>query len=307
MAALCRGRNRAMVNEKEYILFCDESEKRGKYFSNFYGGVLVGASQYTRITTRLNALKDELHLYTEVKWERVTEEYLDKYHQIITCFFDEIAAGHLKVRIMFTQNARQPQQLSREHLEHEYFLLYYQFLKHGFGLQFLHNNARDTYIRIYLDNLPETKEKIERFKGYVLGLEQWADFRKARIRIRKDDIAEIRSHEHVLLQCLDIVLGSMAFRLNDKHLVKPPGKRIRGKRTRAKEALYNAILAEIRAIHPHFNIGVSTHVDPFPEGRWLSPYLHWLFESSVAQFEPSLTKSAQRQKGPTEPTSTSDA
>ena len=27
------------MTEKEYIIFCDESDKRGKYYSNFYGGV----------------------------------------------------------------------------------------------------------------------------------------------------------------------------------------------------------------------------------------------------------------------------
>jgi hypothetical protein len=30
--------------EKEYIIFCDESDASGKYYSNFYGGVLVGSS-----------------------------------------------------------------------------------------------------------------------------------------------------------------------------------------------------------------------------------------------------------------------
>jgi len=50
-----------MKAEKEYIIFCDESEKEGKYYSNFYGGLLVGASQYERITQRLNAIKQELN------------------------------------------------------------------------------------------------------------------------------------------------------------------------------------------------------------------------------------------------------
>jgi hypothetical protein len=61
------------VKEKEYIIFCDESEKEGKYYSNFYGGLLVGASQYESITKRLNAVKQELNLFGEVKWEKVTE------------------------------------------------------------------------------------------------------------------------------------------------------------------------------------------------------------------------------------------
>lgn len=171
------------MTEKEYILFCDESDRRGKYYSNFYGGVMVGASQYQRITRRLNEMKTDLNLYGEVKWQRVS--------------------------------------------------------------------------------------------------------------IRHDDITEVRSHEHVLLQCLDIVLGSMAFRLNDKHKAKPPGAHRRGKRTVAKEKLYKAILAEIRNIRPGFNIGVSTRVETFSQ-RWSAPYLHWNFIPSNSEFNNRLTKKGQR-------------
>ena len=39
------------------------------------------------------------------------------------------------------------------------------------------------------------------------------------------------------MQCLDIVLGAMAFRLNDMHKEKRPDTNRRGKRTIAKEKL----------------------------------------------------------------------
>ncbi len=70
------------MSEKEFILFCDESDKTGKFYSNFYGGLLVGASQYERVTARLNQKKQELNLYHEVKWERVTLQYLEKYRAL---------------------------------------------------------------------------------------------------------------------------------------------------------------------------------------------------------------------------------
>lgn len=59
-------------NEKEYIIFCDESDREGRYYSNFYGGVIVGASNYERITRLLNEKKSELNLFGEVKWAKVT-------------------------------------------------------------------------------------------------------------------------------------------------------------------------------------------------------------------------------------------
>ncbi len=34
------------MRDREYIIFCDESDKKGRFYSNFYGGVMVGLSQY---------------------------------------------------------------------------------------------------------------------------------------------------------------------------------------------------------------------------------------------------------------------
>jgi hypothetical protein len=109
--------------------------------------------------------------------------------------------------------------------------------------------------------------------------------------LKEQDITEVRSHGHVLLQCLDVVLGSISFRLNDKHKEKLPGKRIRGNRTRAKARLYKFIYQQIRRVTGiNFNIGCSTAVSPFPEGRWLMNYRHWLFQARESEFDYGKTK-----------------
>ena len=59
--------------EKEYLIFLDESERRGTYYSNFYGGVMVGSRHYERITKLLNERKQELNFFGEVKWSKVSE------------------------------------------------------------------------------------------------------------------------------------------------------------------------------------------------------------------------------------------
>jgi len=279
--------------EKEFIIFCDESDKRGKYYSNFYGGLIVGASQFERVTQRLNQKKQELNLFHEVKWERVTEQYLEKYAEFIRTFFQEIINNNVKIRIMFRQNAQKPRGLTREQIEEPYYMLYYQFVKHSFGLQFITPTERGTRLRLYFDQFPDTGEKVETFKGFLLGLAKSRAFRDAKITLAKEDITEVRSRDHVLLQSLDIVLGAMSFRLNDKHKEKPPGQRRRGKRTRAKEKLYKIILAEIKKIHPRFNIGVSTRLGDHPDAKWHSPYLHWSFVPASAEFDSTLTKRKQ--------------
>lgn len=47
---------------------------------------------------------------------------------------------------MFRQNAQVSQNLTREHEEKEYFLLYYQFIKHAFGIDYCNPNEKDQVI-----------------------------------------------------------------------------------------------------------------------------------------------------------------
>jgi hypothetical protein len=291
-----------MAEEKEYIIFCDESDGKGKFYSNFYGGLIIGASQYQRITDRLNEKKRELNLHGEVKWSKVTERYLEKYSALVTVFFEEVIAGNLKVRVMFRQNADQPTQLSDEDHEMGYFKLYYQFIKHAFGFIHIQPRSTGTKLRIYFDQFPDTREKVVQFKGYLLGLGKSLEFRRANILLFEENITEVRSHDHVLLQCLDIILGSISFRLNDRHLEKPPGASRRGKRTIAKEKLYRRIRNEICKIRTNFNIGESTSLDGELENRWRNPYSHWKFQPKVTVYNKDATKSGHRKRRPTSPT-----
>jgi hypothetical protein len=275
----------------DYILYCDESEKEGRFFSNFYGGALISGKYFNKVNTELNDKKLALNLHGEVKWQKVTPNYLQKYMDIIDLFFEYVKSRMIKIRIMFSQNCRVPVSLTREQRENAYFLLYYQFIKHAFGFQYCNNCGETIYLKPYFDILPDTKEKCDIFKEYILKLQQSDIFKTANILIRKEDIAEVVSHDHVILQCVDIILGAMFFRLNDFHLEKPEGSKKRGKRTIAKEQLYKHILRYIREIYPGFNIGKSTGTAGCLENRWNHPYRHWLFEPKQYKMDFTRVKS----------------
>lgn len=286
--------------DKEVILFFDESEGEGRYFSYFYGGALVGSSQYMRVTSRLASEKQRLNLFGEVKWSKVTENYLDKYVAMMKVFFEEIRAGALRVRLMFMQNAvSKPPVTPIDYEELRYFKLYYQFVKHAFGLDAMAVTASTgrTRLRLYFDRFPTKHEEAESFRGYLMGLGRSHEFQHAGLELRLEDITEVESHAHVILQCMDIVLGAMAFRLNDKHIEKPKGARNRGKRTIAKERLYKMILGEIRSMHSGFNPGISTGGQSDKQIRLNSPYLHWCFKPHGAKMDKTKTK-AQGKKRP---------
>jgi len=278
------------MSEKEYIIFCDESEKFGQYYSNFYGGAIVGASKYEKITNELNSLKEKHNFYGEIKWSKVSANYLEKYQKIISAFFKYVAKGDLKIRIMFTQNRNVIRQLPPAKRDLEYFLLYYQFIKHAFGLRYIPFRDEGTRLRLFFDVFPHKKEKVEQLKGYLLALQSSKDFKNANIIIPKQEIAEVDSHNHVILQFTDLILGSIAFRLNDKHKEKIPGTRFRGKKTIAKEKLYKHILSEICKIRPNFNIGISTSEKGDKKNRWKYPYMHWLFVPKESEVDNSIKK-----------------
>lgn len=274
----------------EYVIYTDESEKKGKFYSNFYGGVLVRSPDLQPAIAHLEQEKIRLNLHREVKWQRVTENYLEKYIALMDCFFDEVAAGRVKVRVMFTQNQFIPTGLSPEQRRAEYHLLYYQFIKHAFGLRYAGIAGQEVLVRLNMDQLPDNREQNAQFKAYVLGLNHNPNFHNAGIRFQADQIAEVESHDHVLLQCLDVVLGAMAFRLNDKHKEKPPGKRRRGKRTIAKERLYKHIRARICQLYPNFNIGETTGKGGDWANLWLHPYRHWKFVPTEHEIDATKTK-----------------
>lgn len=129
----------------EYIIFCDESEQVGKFYSNFYGGALVKSSDIDSITKKLKNIAISLNLKNEVKWQKVTINYLDKYCKLVESFFELVRNNKIKIRIMFTQNAYQATNLNKEQKDNEYHILYYQFLKNAFGLKYSDDNVNPIY------------------------------------------------------------------------------------------------------------------------------------------------------------------
>ena len=99
-------------------------------------GALINLSDINLIENALNSRKEELNLNGEIKWTKVTDNYLEKYIDMINLFFEFIKSGKIKVRIMFAQNAFVSDGLTKKQTDNEYSILYYYFLKDSFGLRF---------------------------------------------------------------------------------------------------------------------------------------------------------------------------
>jgi hypothetical protein len=113
----------------------------------------------------------------------------------------------------------------------------------SFGLDCSPVVAGGVNLRIYPDQIPDTKAEVASFRTFLVGLARRAEFRARNIRIKPEDVADVCSHDHDILQCLDIVLGSMHFWLNDLNKETQPGRKRREKRTKQKELVYRRINA----------------------------------------------------------------
>jgi len=269
---------------REYVIYTDESVKGGPFFGNFYGGALLRSTDVERVNGILREAATSAGLGREIKWQKVTAQYLDRYLTVMGAFFDLVKNGQLKVRVMFSQTRNVPTGLESYQRANAYNLLYFQFLKHAFGLRYCNPGGQPIRLRLYMDKLPDTAEKNAMLKGFLAGLENSVEFRESRILVPRDQIAEVDSKKHIVLQCLDVALGAMQFRLNDFHKAKPEGSRRRAKRTVAKHTLYQFISQRIREVQPGFNIGVSTAA-PTQADRFKQPYRHWLFVPSSSRID----------------------
>ncbi|MDE6754146.1 MAG: hypothetical protein K2J82_06000 [Muribaculaceae bacterium] len=260
-------------------IWLDESDKKGAYFSNFYGGILINSIYYEEIISNLTQLCEEIGIKEEIKWQKVNGYTYEKYIRIVDFIFDILKKGYAKIRIFFHNNQFKAVYLTEGHKENEFTILYYEFIKHGFGLKYCDWPENERRVRLYIDDIPARGSQVEQFKKYILNLNNDVNFKANKIRIEENDIIEVDSSKHLPLQLLDLILGAMCFRLNNKHKIKQPDTGKRGKRTVLKEKLYKYILSKIYELKPNFNIGVSTGIQSYKD-KWTYPYRHWSFKPS---------------------------
>lgn len=279
----------------QYIIYCDESDDKGPFYSNFYGGALIKASDREKIESELRPATEKIQ--GEAKWTKISEFDEDGYIELASIFLRLVSAGLIKMRVMFTQNIHRTDHILDYEVDAKYFKLYYQFIKHAFGLMFCNESGDDVIrVAVYLDDAPSTTKALDNFKDYLASLTVLPDFFRARVIVDKESISEVDSRDHVILQAVDVILGAMQFRLNEHHKAIPKGKRRRGKRTRAKERVYRFINKDLRSMYPGFNIGVTTGQTDGPQVRWTHPYRHWCFKPYQSVMDLSQGKKRHRRR-----------
>lgn len=263
-----------MGKYSRYIITSDESIKKGKLYSYFFGGCLVKESEYDKINDLLNMYKTSLG-FNEIKRSKITRLNAPEYIKILDLFFTFVKSGQIKVRIMYAPNNE------LNHFRHGqdeiYCKFYYTFLKLAFSIFYAKENI---VLRLILDELPESPTVRTNFKnGLVKNFYKISQNNNSKVIIYKNRIQEANSKEHTILQCVDIIIGVIEFYLN--HSGEP--QTIKGE---AKLKIFNHIYENyIKYFIPNFSFLKSTGYFNCYKS-WLAPYKHLVFRKIKA---PGLT------------------
>ena len=219
-----------------------------------------------KINAKLNKVKNKLNL-NEIKRQNASLQYLEKYKIFLNSFLDLVEDGKIKVRIMFSENSDLVQ--TQENKKDRYSKFYYLFIKHSFGLSCLRKEK--TNLRLYFDRLPNNIGANAEFKQHIWGL-QFTKHLKDKIKIKKENIADIDSKEHPIIQAVDLITGIMEFYINDLDVNNM------GNRSIAKLELYKLIYERINKIDKDYFIATNYFEYLDQKIAWHKKYLHCQFK-----------------------------
>ena len=98
-------------------------------------------------------------------------------------------------------------------IRHSYYDLYTFFLILGFALPH-HDESGEVLVEFFLDTLPDEPEKKRKFISALQGAHSLSRYQNAS-RFRVMRVADVDSKKHMLLQCSDVIIGALAFLMND--------------------------------------------------------------------------------------------
>jgi hypothetical protein len=181
---------------KTFNIYCDESchiEHDHKKFM-LLGAVSSAYNEVKRHTERIKDLKDKHAFYAEIKWSNVSKSQYHFYRELIDYFFDT----DLRFRSVIIDKTKIRNDKFGQDYNTFYYKMYYYLLNHNKNTQYAYN--------VYLDIKDDlSSQKVNELKR-ILNT-QFGVFR---------NVQNIRSHESLILQLTDLLMGALSYNLNDK-------------------------------------------------------------------------------------------
>ncbi len=180
---------------KTFNIYCDESchiENDHKPFL-FLGKVSVAYNQVKLHTEYINDLKKKHNFYAEIKWTSVSKSKLRFYEELIDYFF----STDIQFRAIGVEKKKINNPAFDQTYDDFYYKMYYYLLNHNLNSLYHYN--------VYLD-IKDTLSAIKVNKLKNILNTKFGIFR---------NVQNIRSHESVLLQLTDLIMGAISYHHND--------------------------------------------------------------------------------------------
>lgn len=186
---------------KTFNIYCDESchiENDHKQFM-FLGKVSAAYNQVKLHTENIQELKKKHHFYAEIKWTSVSKSKLRFYEELIDYFF----STDLQFRAIGVEKAQINNGAFNQSFDDFYYKMYYYLLNHNLNSLYNYN--------VYLD-IKDTLSSIKVNKLKEVLNTKFGVFR---------NVQNIRSHESLLLQLTDLIMGAISYYHNDAAKANP--------------------------------------------------------------------------------------
>ena len=179
---------------KTFNIYCDESchiENDHKNFM-FLGSTSSAYNQVKLHTFQINEIKKKHNFYAEIKWTKVSQSKFQFYSDLIDYFF----ATDLKFRAIGVDKTKINNPIFSQTYDDFYYKMYYHLLNHKIDSRYSYN--------VYLD-IKDTLSacKVRKLKD-ILNI-KYGVFRQ---------IQNIRSHESILMQLTDFLMGAISYYKN---------------------------------------------------------------------------------------------
>lgn len=182
---------------KTFNIYCDESchiENDHKKFM-FLGSVSSAYNQVKLHTENINDLKKKHNFYAEIKWSKVSKSKLRFYLDLVDYFF----ATDLQFRTVGVEKSKINNDSFNQDYDDFYYKMYYYLLNHNLSSFYKYN--------VYLD----IKDTLSAYKVNKL-----KDILNTKFGVFRN-VQNIRSHESIIMQMADFLMGAISYLHNDEH------------------------------------------------------------------------------------------
>lgn len=229
----------------KYQIFADEAwthQHPLNRYHTFFGGIFGKESDIDRLSTKLSNIRAISSFKNqEVKWSTLSPKNYDFYVSLVDCFFKNIEEGAIKYRQMFLDRAFQYDGNAGDSDLDVQYKLYYQFIKHSFGIQFLPKEESEILLRLDGHSSQKHKDSLQYF------VEEEIPKKIDRLDIAVN-VTYVDSRKHINLQVCDVVMGAAGYYGNKYYLRREPSQRGMTNKQKIKLRLAKYIYDKLREI-----------------------------------------------------------